>query len=617
MPPSTGIGLLERGRLREAREVFWQEVETASADGDIEMLAEAALGLGGIWVHEHRTTLDNARVAALQRQALEALPHDHALARRLRMRLAAERAYRSGHGDDVFTELERTRAGGDPVGLAEALSMTHHCLLGPQHITERAVLAEELITVSPATGRPLDGLVGLTWRTINLLLVGDRRACRSLAELRDRLVATPCDALAYVVAAIDVMLATRQGRLEDAERLAAACYELGCDVGDADAFGWYGAQLVAIRWLQGRGDELLDLLDQLVDSTTVAEPLPAFVAARAVLAASAGDELRARVALACLRDAGLEGLAPSSGWAATMLAVCEAAYLLNDADAAAAGYALLAPFAELPVMASIAVACYGSAHRPLGLAAATMGDVDGAVDHLERAVTAELARGGGPWHAVALAALADVLDRRGGAGDEERAAQARGAAVEAARRFGMHVRADEWAGQGCSTTITCRRDGRVWVVRRGEREAAVPHGVGMQYLDHLLRHPDVDIAAVELAGATSASSRDPVLDPRAKAAYRRRVEELEAELDDAERCADLERVARARLELDRYLEELARATGLGGRTRSFADAAERARVSVHKAIKRALASITEAHPDLGRELSSRVVTGTRCVYRTS
>ena len=145
----------------------------------------------------------------------------------------------------------------------------------------------------------------------------------------------------------------------------------------------------------------------------------------------------------------------------------------------------------------------------------------------------------------------------------------------------------------------------------------MPHGVGMQYLDHLLRHPDVDIAAVELAGATSASSRDPVLDPRAKAAYRRRVEELEAELDDAERCADLERVARARLELDRYLEELARATGLGGRTRSFADAAERARVSVHKAIKRALASITEAHPDLGRELSSRVVTGTRCVYRTS
>jgi hypothetical protein len=497
------------------------------------------------------------------------------------------------------------------------LSLTHHCLLGPEHTAERTALADELITVSPATGRPLDGLMGLTWRTIDLLLAGDRRACRSLTELRDRLAATPCDALCYVVNAIDVMLAIRQGRLEHAERAAAGCYELGCDVGDADAFGFYGAQLVAIRWLQGRGGELLDLLDELVDSTTVAEPLPAFIAARAALAAASGDELRARAALACLRDAGLDELARSSGWAATMAAVCEAAHLLGDADAAAEGYRLLAPFAELPVMASIAVACYGSAHRPLGLAAATMGEVDRAVHHLERAVVAELARGGGPWHAVALAALADVLERRGGPGDEQRASQARAAAVAAARQHGMHARADEWAGSGPSSTITCRRDGRVWVVRRGDRQAAVPHGVGMQYLDHLLRHPDVDIAAVDLAGAASApSGRDPVLDPRAKAAYRRRVEELHADLDDAERCSDLERAARTRLELDRYLEELARATGLGGRSRSFADAAERARVSVHKAIKRALAAITEAHPDLGRELASRVVTGTRCVYRT-
>ena len=47
----------------------------------------------------------------------------------------------------------------------------------------------------------------------------------------------------------------------------------------------------------------------------------------------------------------------------------------------------------------------------------------------------------------------------------------------------------------------------------------------------------------------------------------------------------------------------------------FADEAERARVAVHKAIKRAVAMITEAEPVLGREIGSRVVTGTRCVYR--
>ena len=63
------------------------------------------------------------------------------------------------------------------------------------------------------------------------------------------------------------------------------------------------------------------------------------------------------------------------------------------------------------------------------------------------------------------------------------------------------------------------------------------------------------------------------------------------------------------------MAELARATGFGGRGRCFADEAERARVAVRKAIKRALASIIEVEPVLGGEIASRVVTGTRCVFR--
>ena len=89
-------------------------------------------------------------------------------------------------------------------------------------------------------------------------------------------------------------------------------------------------------------------------------------------------------------------------------------------------------------------------------------------------------------------------------------------------------------------------------------------------------------------------SGQPVLDDRAKATYRRRIEELQHEVDDADACADLERAARARAELDQFVAELARATGFAGRGRSFADEAERARVAVRKAIKRAVAMITEA-----------------------
>ncbi len=102
-----------------------------------------------------------------------------------------------------------------------------------------------------------------------------------------------------------------------------------------------------------------------------------------------------------------------------MLGACDAAHALGDAEAAGEAYELLEPYADLPVMASLAVACFGSAHRPLGLAALTFGDSNLAIEHLEAAVVADLAVGNRPCHAIDRATLADALDRRGGPGDAD------------------------------------------------------------------------------------------------------------------------------------------------------------------------------------------------------
>src|SRR5262249_37091190 len=135
----------------------------------------------------------------------------------------------------------------------------------------------------------------------------------------------------------------------------------------------------------------------------------------------------------------------------------------------------------------------------------------------------------------------------------------------------------------------------------------------------LAAHPGHEVSCLELATGSALSPRgtpgEPLLDRQAVAAYRARITALQEEIDDADACADLERAATARLELDRYLEELAKATGLAGRSRHFADDAERARVAVHKAIKRALAQIEAADPQIADELRHRVATGMRCVFR--
>jgi non-specific serine/threonine protein kinase len=109
-------------------------------------------------------------------------------------------------------------------------------------------------------------------------------------------------------------------------------------------------------------------------------------------------------------------------------------------------------------------------------------------------------------------------------------------------------------------------------------------------------------------------STGPALDARAKEAYRLRLQELGEELDEARRWADVERAARAEEEIDALTEQLTSALGLGGRDRPGGSPAERARVSVTKAIRSAIRSIDRHSPALGAHLSTAVRTGQFCSY---
>lgn len=149
-------------------------------------MARAALGLGGLWVHEHRTAADTAMVRERQRRALRLIDPESSLAFRLRIRLAGEDDYRSGGHAAILAQVAEARLAGDPVPLAEALSLAHHCVLGPEHGVLRRELAQDLIAEASRTARRGDLLMGLMWRTADLFGDGDPHALRSLEELRGR-----------------------------------------------------------------------------------------------------------------------------------------------------------------------------------------------------------------------------------------------------------------------------------------------------------------------------------------------------------------------------------------------------------------------------------------------
>ena len=182
-----------------------------------------------------------------------------------------------------------------------------------------------------------------------------------------------------------------------------------------------------------------------------------------------------------------------------------------------------------------------------------------------------------------------------------------------------------------------RREGEFWTIAYREATFRLRHVKGFAYMAVLLAHPGQRFHVKELVamvegannakntGATLADDdltvtndlggADPALDSRAFDDYRRRLKDLEAQLDEAERFNDLGRAARAREELDLLKAELASGIGIDGHARQGGSHAERARVMVGRNIRAALEKIRRANPVLGRHFAASISMGYFCSYQ--
>jgi tetratricopeptide (TPR) repeat protein len=173
---------------------------------------------------------------------------------------------------------------------------------------------------------------------------------------------------------------------------------------------------------------------------------------------------------------------------------------------------------------------------------------------------------------------------------------------------------------GAATEINAfRREGDYWSVDFEGRTVHVRDLKGMRHLAQLLAHPGREFHVLDLVGAETGpplalGNAGELLDDRAKTAYRRRLAEIEADIEQARALDDEVREAQADAERDFLVGELARAVGLGGRDRRAASDSERARSGVTRAVRQGIARIGEHHPQLGQHLTQTVRTGTYCAY---
>lgn len=422
--------LLDLGRMHgyagngdQARETFRLAAATARQLGAPDRLAWAAIGYGDVYATG--SAVDGYLVDLLEAALVGLGPADSPLRARVLTSLAMALRYAPDEEHRITlvrTAVAMARRTGDQATLTVALTALHVADWEPGNLAERLDAATEAVRLAEETGDRILAYWGHHWRAIDLLEAGDIGALDRELEAQ-RCLAEELRTPSYLWNSLRLR-ATRAimtGDFEAGERLATEAFEIGGRIDPVDAHAMYITQLWNIRLWQGRLDELVAAWEHYC---TYYRAIPAWRARLAWLYAELGRDNEARQVIESLATHGAAAVPREMHWLSAMAFLAEACSRVRDATHAAAIYDLLKPYAEYNVRSGgypVSLACFGSASRPLGLLAATLGRWDVAATHFEDAIAMNTRMQAWPWVAHTQLAYAAMLVSRRARGDLLRA----------------------------------------------------------------------------------------------------------------------------------------------------------------------------------------------------
>jgi tetratricopeptide (TPR) repeat protein len=562
------------GMSDQARQRFLEAADASRAVGDAVRLARAALGVQALG---QRSGAQSAELLGLLREASERLEAtDGPLAWQSRVFAAMARTVRHGlerlPGAEVLQTAHRAvelaAAANDASALATAKLAVHDAMWIPGTAATRLPVIAEMLDAAQASGD--DDLVAEAHllRAAALLELGEPGGrdelvtyvtlARELGHARGRWGALTRRATFAQIA----------GRAAEAAQFGEQALELGLAIGERDAFGVFCTS----RW------SLVALgVREPATGLDSADPLwPMFPLLKAWPPAARGE---AAEAAAALGDFSVLDIAVWTGLEA--LAATAVVFAVAGSDAQRSWvYEQLRPYAGTHVVVGGCASYHAAVDHHLGALAASLGDTAAAEAHFRTALAMHERLGAAGWARLSEQALAKLL-----------AAPASQAVSEF--RLVNGVRLLSFQG----------------------KQVQVPDSKGLVDIAVLIGARGADVHVLTLVGHKLARmGADPVLDERAKMAFKSRLARLASEIDDADATGSLQRADRLRSERDALIRELAAAAGLGGRHRRLGDETERARKTVSARVRDALSKIERVHPELATHLRDALRMGTVCSY---
>jgi hypothetical protein len=537
----------------------------------------------------------------------------------------------------VFHLAALARQGGDDDALAFSLWAHHGIIWGPGTAGERVRLTGELIAVARRTADPELEHFATALRWVAMIEEGDPHYLDHFRHYAAKGRRSEQPHFAMTTSIDESIIATLAGRFAEAESLLA-----GIDLDGVHDHVRF--MLQHHRWAlmlqQGKLDAQMEVLHELRGGNHPCVPV-----LEALTALQAGD---LDTALRLLADGEPRERMAQPLW---LRFRAELAAVTQDPELCAKVRADLAPHRGRWLVSLFGWDISGPYDLWLAMVDAAEERWTEAVEGFTAARRSADLMQARPWSVVARAHLADALLARDAPGDTAAAESLLDEVRREAEELGMHQLLDplrpahpepddgtdtgpateaftqaavaEAATGAAAARGEFKREGAVWALAFAGRTAHLPEAKGLRDLHTLLSRPSQDVPAVllldpeggRLVVAAARMGGDEVLDEEAKSRYRRRLAQLDEEIDRAAELGDDRRAAEFDRERAALLDELRAAAGLGGRTRRLGDEAERARKTVTARIRDVLRKLDRAHPELAAHLRASVSTGSTCRYQ--
>jgi len=334
--------------------------------------------------------------------------------------------------DQAREALAMAQRVGDDLAIADACLFLHGYGWNSDNDHERRTLMDLGLNSARRVGhgvREVDILAQLSGDILALGEIDDFR--RNLESLLEAVERTGYRSERYLVSAGYAALALAEGRLGSAETHLGE-YSRDPDANATSAVA-FSAQMLFVRMLQGRLGEMEPLWRVVI---TRWQGLPVMHAAMVMILASIGKREEASVGLEELAGDGVDSIPRDFTWKLTLSMAADASAEISHSQSAEALYDALLPYASAhSTVANIFT--LGPIARVLGRLAALLERWNRSEQHFETALAENERVGFHAWTTWTRLNYGDMLLRRDGSGDREKARALLEQALEEAQAMGM------------------------------------------------------------------------------------------------------------------------------------------------------------------------------------